>query len=78
MGRSKPLAACGVRAHSPVMASTSGRWRQRAERAWVTSERVPGPRAKVAMMRLAMTYEMLGVRAAQREIAEKLARDEER
>jgi len=35
---------------------------------------VRGPSAKVAMMSLAVSYEMLAVRAEQRELAEKLAR----
>ncbi len=35
---------------------------------------MPGPRAKVAMMDLAVSYEMLATRAAMRELAEKLAR----
>lgn len=36
--------------------------------------RMRGPRAKVAMMKLAVSYEMIAVRAEQRELAEKLAR----
>ena len=35
---------------------------------------VRGPRAKVAMMSLAVTYEKLAVREEQRELGEKLAR----
>ena len=38
------------------------------------TDRMRGPRAKVAMMGLAVKYEMLAMRAEQRELAEKLAR----
>lgn len=38
------------------------------------TDRMRGPRAKVAMMILAVNYEMIAVRAEQRELAEKLAR----
>ena len=38
------------------------------------TDRMRGPRAKVAMMVLAANYEMLAVRAEQRELGEKLAR----
>ena len=58
-----------------VMPNTSQHWRRRAEHAWVMTDLLRGPSAKLAMIKLAMTYETLGVRTAQREIAEKLARD---
>jgi hypothetical protein len=38
------------------------------------TDRMRGPRAKVAMMTLAVKYEMLAVRTEQRELAAKLAR----
>ena len=38
------------------------------------TDRLRGVRAKVAMMILAMEYEMLAVRAEQRELAQKPAR----
>jgi hypothetical protein len=57
-----------------VMSNASQRWRQCAEQARVMTDHMRGPRAKVAMMILAMNYEMLAVRAEQRELAEKLAR----
>jgi hypothetical protein len=59
------------------MPNTSQRWRQRAEQARIMIDRMRGPRAKVAMMILAVNYEMLAVRAEQRELAEKLARYKE-
>jgi hypothetical protein len=56
------------------MPNTSQTWRQCAEKARIMTDHVRGPRAKVAMMVLAVNYEMLAVRAEQRELAEKLAR----
>jgi hypothetical protein len=38
------------------------------------TDRMRGPRAKIAMMKMAVQYEMLAVRARQRELAAKLAR----
>lgn len=38
------------------------------------TDHMRGPRAKVSMMALAVNYEMLAVRAEQRELAEKVAR----
>lgn len=57
-----------------VMSNTSQHWRQRAKQARIMTGRMRGPRAKVAMMKLAVSYEMIAVRAEQRELAEKLAR----
>lgn len=57
-----------------MMAYTSLHWRQRAQHARTMTVRLRGSRAKVAMMVLAMEYEMLAVRAEQREATEKLAR----
>jgi hypothetical protein len=57
-----------------VMLSTSQRWRQRAKHARIMTDQLRGQSAKVAMMILAVEYEMLAVRAEQREVAEKLAR----
>ena len=56
------------------MPSMSQHWRQRAEHARIITDHVRGQRAKVSMMGLAVTYEMLAVRAQMRELAEKLAR----
>ncbi len=57
-----------------VMPNTSQHWHQRADEARIMTDRMRGPRAKVAMMILAVNYEMLAMRAEQRELAEKLAR----
>jgi len=56
------------------MPNTSQHWRKRAEQARIKTDHMRGPRAKVAMMILAVNYEMIAVRAEQRELAEKLAR----
>ena len=55
------------------MPSTSQHWRQHAEHARVMAVQLRGPRAKVAMMNLAVSYEMLAVRAQMRELAGKIA-----
>ena len=73
-----PFAHSSAAALAPmlaVMPSTSQHWRQRAERAWIMTAHMRGAHAKVEMMALAMSYEMLAVRAAQRELAEKLTRN---
>jgi hypothetical protein len=49
-----------------VMPNTPQHWRQRAEHARIMTDYLRGPRAKVAMMALAVSYEMLAVRAEQR------------
>ncbi len=41
------------------------------------TDHMRGPRAKVAMMVLAVNYEMLAVRARQRELRERPARDKD-
>ena len=41
------------------------------------TDRMRGPRAKVAMMILAVNYEMLAVRAQMRELAEKLSKQQD-
>jgi hypothetical protein len=51
--------------------------RQRAEQARITTDRVCGSRAKVAMMVLAVKYEMLAVQAEMRELGDKLARHQD-
>ncbi len=61
----------------PAMPPTSRHWRQRADRAWTMTDHMRGPRAKVAMMVLAVNYEMLAVRARQRELRERPARDKD-
>lgn len=70
----RSLAARGSGTQFPIMAYTSQCWRQRAQHARTMTDRLRGARAKVAMMILAMEYEMLAVRAQQRELAQKLAR----
>ena len=71
-----PAAALALTFH--VMPNTSQHWRQRAQQARIRADHVRGPSAKVAMMSLAVSYEMLAVRAAMRELAEKLARYKDR
>lgn len=56
------------------MQYTSKHWRRLAEHARIMTDHVRGPGAKVAMMSLAVSYEMLAVRIATRELAAKLAR----
>ncbi len=56
------------------MAYSSEHWRLRAAYARFLVYHLPGPHAKVAMMDLAVSYEMLAVQAQQRELAAKLAR----
>jgi hypothetical protein len=60
-----------------AMLHTSQHWRQRADHARIMTDHLRGPRAKVAMMSLAVSYEMLAVRAQMREIAKKLARHQD-
>ncbi len=55
----------------------SEHWRRRAEQARARTDRVRGAQAKVAMMLLAMNYEMFAVRTEQRELAVKLGWREE-
>ena len=60
-----------------VMPNTSQHWRQRANHARIMTDHLRGPRTKVAMMALAVSYEMLAVRAQMREIAKKQARHQD-
>jgi hypothetical protein len=55
------------------MSPTPQHWRYRAQNARIMCDHMRGSSAKVAMMKLAVMYEMLAVRAEQRELAEKLA-----
>ena len=74
-GRSWSLANCSSLAYNVrIMLNASQRWRKHARHARIMTDRVRGPSAKVAMMKLAVSYEMIAVRAEQRELAEKLAR----
>ena len=74
-GRSWLLANCSSLAYIVrIMPQASQRWRKHARHARIMTDRVRGPSAKVAMMKLAVSYEMIAVRAEQRELAEKLAR----
>ena len=50
----------------------SQHWRRRAQQARASTNRMRGAHAKVAMMLLAMNYEMLAVRTDQREVVKKL------
>lgn len=58
-----------------AMPNMSQHWRQRAQHARIMVAHLRGPHAKVAMMKLAVSYEMMAVRAEQRELGEKLQRD---
>ena len=56
---------------------SSRHWRHRAQQARSMTDHVRSAGAKVAMMKLAVNYEMLAVRAEQRELARKPSRQKD-